>query len=183
MRLRIWGLTLTFALALLYGAPGIAAASDHRWPAWYVIPRTGVAVLLDTEPASGVGASSVQQSNGLSVGVDVGRHLGIELAGEVFETDLKSGGRTIGEYGIFNLIPQLRLRFPIGQTRLTPHALAGLVSASPSSMIASGPGSDVAFAEPIRHWSVRSGAASITRSAGACRLAWRSAIWPRAGTR
>lgn len=69
-------------------------------------------MLLDTEPASGVGASSIQQSNGLSVGVDVGRHLGIELAGEVFEVDLKSGGRTVGEYGIFNLIPQLRLRLP-----------------------------------------------------------------------
>jgi len=119
-------LQFTFALALLCGAPGIAAASDHPWPAWYVIPRIGAAVLLDTEPASGVGASSIQQSNGLSVGVDVGRHLGIELAGEVFEVDLKSGGRTVGEYGIFNLIPQLRLRFPIDQTRLTPYALAGL---------------------------------------------------------
>jgi opacity protein-like surface antigen len=131
MRLRISpsvrrGLQLTFALAPLYGAPGITAAAEHGWPAWYVVPRIGSAVLLDTEPASGISASSMQQNTGVSVGVDVGRHLGIELAGDAFEVNLKSGGRTVGEYGIFNLIPQLRLRFPIGQTRLTPYALAGL---------------------------------------------------------
>jgi opacity protein-like surface antigen len=121
-----WGLQLSFALALLCGGAGIAAAADQRWPAWYVMPRVGTAVLLDTEPASGVKASSIQQSTGLSVGVDVGRHFGIELAGDAFETNLKSGGRTIGEYGIFNLIPQLRVRVPIGETRLTPYALAGV---------------------------------------------------------
>jgi opacity protein-like surface antigen len=121
-----WGLQLSFALALLCGG-AIAAAADQRWPAWYVAPRIGTAVLVDGEPTSGIRASWTQQSTGLSVGVDVGGHFGIEVAGDAFETNLKSGGRTIGEYGIFTLIPQLRIRFPpIGQTRLTPYALAGL---------------------------------------------------------
>jgi opacity protein-like surface antigen len=118
---------LSLALALLCDGAGIAAAADQRWPAWYVAPRIGAAVLVDGEPASGIRASWIQQSTGLSVGVDVGRHFGIEVAGDAFETNLKSGGRTIGEYGIFTLIPQLRVRFPpIVQSRLTPYALAGL---------------------------------------------------------
>ncbi len=61
----------------------------------------------------------------MSFGADVGRHLGFEIAGDVFETNLKRRGRDIGEYGVFTLIPQIRLRAALPGTPMTPYLLAG----------------------------------------------------------
>jgi opacity protein-like surface antigen len=76
---------------------------------------------------SSVEASRLEQVTGLSLGVNFNRYLGAELAADSFETDLHlRGGGKLGEYGIFSLIPQVRVRYPLFGDRLTPYALAGV---------------------------------------------------------
>ncbi len=63
---------------------------------------------------------------GFSLGVNLNRYLGVELSGDFFERDLDVSpyGR-IGEYGVFALVPQVRLRYPLLDDRLTPYLVAG----------------------------------------------------------
>lgn len=114
------------SLAILGGASHVTAQdTDH--PRLYFVPRSGIAFQLKDEAAPGIEVSSGQQLNGFTVGVNLGRHLGIELAGDAFQTDLVVPGRgKIGEYGMFSLIPQARLRFPLFDDRLTPYVLGGV---------------------------------------------------------
>jgi opacity protein-like surface antigen len=87
--------------------------------------RLGTAVLPDASVARDVRASRMQQATGMSFGVDLGRHLGVELAGDVFEANLQRGGRDFGEYGSFSLVPQVRLRYPL-EGGVTPYVVGGV---------------------------------------------------------
>lgn len=119
-------LQLAVALVLLVGWPRPGAAVEEGWPSWYVVPRVGTAVLTDTHLAPGIGASRTQQNTGVSIGIDLSPRVGLELAGDAFETNVKLGVHNVGEYGVFTLVPQLRVRFPIERTRLTPYVVAGV---------------------------------------------------------
>jgi opacity protein-like surface antigen len=119
-------LLLGLLLALAAGEIERAAAEDRGLPTWYVVPRVGTAVLLDTSLPGGLGLSRRQQDSGVTLGVNLSRRIGAEIAADAFEANLKGGGRTIGEYGMFTLLPQVRIRFPIESLRLTPYAVAGL---------------------------------------------------------
>ena len=63
---------------------------------------------------------------GASVGVNVNRYWGFELSGDGFERRLRTGGSALGEYAVLPLVPQLRVRYPLFDGRLTPYALAGV---------------------------------------------------------
>ena len=115
-----------FALALLLCWTADTAAEDRALPAWYVMPRVGTAVLLDTSLSGGVRVSRTQQDSGITLGVHLRPDVALELAADAFETNLKFGGRNFGELGVFTLLPQVRVRFPIDGWRLTPYAVAGL---------------------------------------------------------
>src|SRR5512147_1862052 len=73
---------------------------------------------MDTLP------TGVHDLYGFSLGVNLNRYLGVELAGDRYEVfpDISPYG-TIGEYGVLALIPQLRLRYPVFQDRLVPYVL------------------------------------------------------------
>jgi opacity protein-like surface antigen len=122
---------IALAATLVTGI-GVSAAGDPEWPRWYGAARLGDAVLLDTSPASGVGMSRRQQSTGFTLGVDLGPLISIEIAGDAFETNLTTDvfedgervRRDIGEYGIFAIVPQGRLKFPTGSW--TPYLAAGI---------------------------------------------------------
>ena len=63
---------------------------------------------------------------GASVGVNVNRYWGFELAAEGFERRLRLDGKALGEYLLLPLVPQVRVRYPLLGGRLTPYALAGV---------------------------------------------------------
>jgi opacity protein-like surface antigen len=70
--------------------------------------------------------TGVHDYYGFALGANVNRFIGVELSGDRFEIFPKPPGLgTIGEYGVFALMPQLRLRYPIVNARVVPYVLAG----------------------------------------------------------
>jgi hypothetical protein len=63
---------------------------------------------------------------GLSVGGNLNRYLGGELSGDLFERRLKvQGFGSVGEYAVTAVVPQIRVRYPLFDGKLTPYAVAG----------------------------------------------------------
>lgn len=91
----------------------------------YLSARLGIASAIDTDVGGGLEATAHEQVVGVSVGVNVNRHLGIELRGDGWERNMQLG-RTIGEFAIYTAAPYLRLRYPVLDGRLTPYALVGV---------------------------------------------------------
>jgi opacity protein-like surface antigen len=115
------------ALLVTLGAVTPARAQDTDQFRFYFGPRSGIAFQTKGEAVRGVEVSSGQQLNGFNLGVNLGRHLGFEVAGDAFQTDLvRSGHGKLGEYGMFSLIPQVRLRYPLLDDRLTPYVVGGV---------------------------------------------------------
>jgi opacity protein-like surface antigen len=78
-------------------------------------------------PTSISGAAGFDQLFGVDVGVDLTPHLGIELSAEGWDPDLSTPGLgRFGEYGIYSILPQLRLRALVLGGRLVPFAVAGV---------------------------------------------------------
>ena len=64
---------------------------------------------------------------GFSLGANVNRYFGVRAVGgqlQVFP-DISPYG-TIGEYGVFALIPQARLRYPVFEDKLVPYVIGGV---------------------------------------------------------
>ena len=57
---------------------------------------------------------------GLSIGANLDRHWGVELAGDVYERYLDEG-----ELSVNTLMPQVRFRYPLHGGRWVPYAIAG----------------------------------------------------------
>jgi opacity protein-like surface antigen len=114
------------AVILVAGVPARGAAEPTARP--YVGFRLGAQTFGDPEVASGVDASDLLDAYGLSVGVDLGRHLGVEVMADYFEAVLRGGSDhgSLGELGVLTLIPQVRLRLPLLDGRLVPYAVAGV---------------------------------------------------------
>lgn len=110
-------------LLALTAAP--AAAEPLRGP--YLGLRVGPQLLLDRDVDGGLEASTLHSLYGVSVGLDIGRYLGVELAADFFEPDLRLTGQSrFGELGTALLVPQLRLRYPLLDGRLVPYLIGGL---------------------------------------------------------
>jgi opacity protein-like surface antigen len=63
---------------------------------------------------------------GFGIGANLNRYVGVELSGDRFEVFPSIPGLgSIGEYGVFALMPQLRLRYPIVRDRIVPYVLGG----------------------------------------------------------
>ncbi|HUF92151.1 MAG TPA: outer membrane beta-barrel protein, partial [Candidatus Limnocylindria bacterium] len=122
------GLVILCMTMLWLAAPvAVSHAQDSDLLRFYGALRVGYAFLSDGKPVSNVEAQRMQQVTGLSLGVNFNRYFGVELAADAFESDLKLGGvGKIGEYGTFSLIPQVRVRYPLFDGRLTPYVLAGV---------------------------------------------------------
>ena len=112
-----------------------AAAAAAATARLYVDLRTGGALLLDLEPFPGVSArpeQSVFGSNftfgfGASLGADIGRYFAIELSLDNYEMKLGLPGvGDIGEYAVFPVLLQPRLRYPLLDGRLEPYVMCGV---------------------------------------------------------
>ena len=101
----------------------------------YFTGRLGVALPTQTDVGSAIEIRPVPPAIGgelaqyfsLAFGLDLGRHLGAEFGAEGYEVALAVRGLgTIGEYAFYGFIPRLRLRYPLGDGRWVPYALAGV---------------------------------------------------------
>jgi opacity protein-like surface antigen len=102
--------------ALLVGAPGPAPARDGDEPRGYLGLRG-----FGSNPGTGV-----HDYWGASLGGNYNRYVGGELSADVFERRIRVGGSSaLGEYGIVAIVPQIRLRYPLFEGRLTPYFVAG----------------------------------------------------------
>ena len=121
---------MVFRTTLLLLAFLAVAASSHAVDTddlrGYLGVRLGISAAYDTDIGGGLGATPNEQVLGVSVGLNLGRHLGVELAGDGWERNMRFGGRTIGEFAMYTGMPLLRARYPLLDGRLTPYALAGL---------------------------------------------------------
>ena len=112
-----------------------AAAARAATARFYLGIPLGAALLIDLEPFAGVHASPEQpllDSNfaplfGLAVGAAIGRYLAVEIEMENYELSLTSDqfGK-LGEYAVFPLTLQPRLRYPLLEDRLEVSAMAGV---------------------------------------------------------
>ena len=120
---RRWrGLGLALLLALI---PSHTAADAVRGP--YLGLRLGGQVQLDGTIATDLESTRLHSLYGLSLGLDVGRHLGFEVAVDFFEPELSIRGvGSMGELGVATLVPQVRLRHPLLDGRLVPYLVGGV---------------------------------------------------------
>lgn len=109
-------LPLCHALVIVALTATIAWAQDTDRPRYYLSLR-------------GHGSNpftEVHDLFGASVGVNLNRYWGVELAGEGFERRLRVNGLAVGEYAVVPLVPQVRLRYPFLDGRLTPYVIGGV---------------------------------------------------------
>jgi opacity protein-like surface antigen len=103
-----------FALMVMSGAE--AWAEDSDIPRWYLQLK-----FRDTDSNTGV-----HDYYGFGIGANLNRYLGFELSGDHFEIFPKVRGLgTVGEYGVFALMPQVRVRYPVWHDRLVPYVMGG----------------------------------------------------------
>jgi opacity protein-like surface antigen len=101
--------------ALVFGsAPLIAGQSDGFRP------------YLHFRSAEFNTAWGVNDGWGFGLGTDINRYFGAELAVDFYELDLEDHRfGVVGEMGAWNIVPQLRFRYPLGRGRWVPYFLAG----------------------------------------------------------
>jgi opacity protein-like surface antigen len=119
---------LALVSALATGAAAQPSSSAAELPELYWAARLGQSVLRDPRGSHGVRMpSGPQQTTGMVLGVNLTRHLSIELAGDVFENTLNVPGvGKAGEYGLLALVPQVRLRYPVLDGALVPYLVGGV---------------------------------------------------------
>jgi opacity protein-like surface antigen len=118
-------LTGLIALAL----PLICRAADTDQTRFYLAIRLGGALFAETRPVEGVDFSrfAAQPLISGSVGLNLGQHWGVEVAADGHETNFRvPGAGKIGEYAMWMIIPQVRLRYPLLANRLTPYLVGGV---------------------------------------------------------
>jgi opacity protein-like surface antigen len=71
--------------------------------------------------------TGVHDYYGFSLGANLNRYFGFEVSGDRFELfpDVAGLG-SFGEYGVFAIVPQARLRYPLLHDRLVPYVIGGV---------------------------------------------------------
>jgi opacity protein-like surface antigen len=112
-----------------------AAAARNDTARFYLQVRTGTALLATLEPFPGIHATPEQPifgSNltplfGAALGANIGRYAGVELMIENYELKLGNNALAgIGEYAVFPVTVQPRLRYPLLHDCLEPYAEGGI---------------------------------------------------------
>ncbi len=117
-------------LIVALGLPDATGAADGDTVRGYLHLRLGGALQFDTDVRPSMESTRAEQLLGVSLGVNLSRHFGVELAGDGYELNLRvrglPRGNTVGEYAVYTVVPQLRVRYPLLGGRLTPYALGGV---------------------------------------------------------
>lgn len=130
-----FGPVVGLVLASVLGIGSLARAQDTDQLRGYLQVRGGLFYLTDPQFISnGVDAERVRDGGyGVSLGANLNRYVSIELAGDMYEPAIQFApgnaaglGGTIAEYKVWTLVPQVRLRYPLLDGRLTPYVLGGV---------------------------------------------------------
>jgi opacity protein-like surface antigen len=106
-------------------------AADNDIYDWYLTLRTGGAFWGDTSTSSPAVKLTTPSliDWGATVGVNIGEHWGVEIAGEQYETTISTtqlGLGEVAEYAYWNVLALGRYRFPLMESRLVPYAIGGV---------------------------------------------------------
>jgi opacity protein-like surface antigen len=122
-----WILVVSIGVLSLGGVASAGRAEETGEPRWYFGARIGTGFMLHHQVAPDIDVSSWAPVSGVFAGVHLNRYLGVEMAADLFEVELRvPGRRAVGEYGMFSLIPQVRARYPLLEGRLTPYVIGGI---------------------------------------------------------
>jgi hypothetical protein len=109
--------------------PGIGPAADTDHLRLYLAIRLGGALFTTTQPVNDVTLDRFAASPLVSgaIGLNLGERWGVEVAADGHESNFRvpEAGK-IGEYAVWTIIPQVRLRYPLLQNRLTPYLVGGV---------------------------------------------------------
>ena len=111
----------------------VVATDQSRKPDYsfrpYSVVRIGPAIFTNPDESSGaeLDTPAAEGLQGLALGADINRYWSLEFAAEFTETELlqPGTGEKIGEYGMWSLLGQVRLRYPMWRDRLVPYFLLG----------------------------------------------------------
>jgi len=111
------------------GAPPLPSQTAGDRPRVYLAVRTGTSIPTHraiSPQGSLSGVQGLHFASG-SLGVNIGRYWGLELAVDSIEQNihLPPYGR-IGEYTHTSIVPQVRVMYPLYEDRLVPYALGGV---------------------------------------------------------
>ncbi len=111
------------------GAPPLPSQTAGDRPRVYLAVRTGTSIPThrSISPQGSVsGVQGLHFASG-SLGVNIGRYWGLELAVDSLEQNIHIPpyGR-IGEYTHTSIVPQVRVMYPLYEDRLVPYALGGV---------------------------------------------------------
>lgn len=111
---RVTILCWAIAIGLIPGSPARCEDSDSL--RYHLDLR-----MQDTNPLTGV-----HDAWGIGLGANLNRYVGIEVAVDSYELFVEpSGFSKIGEYSVWSIVPQVRLRYPLLRDRLVPYLLVG----------------------------------------------------------
>jgi opacity protein-like surface antigen len=128
----------TFGLRMYYPELHPAEAAERarrRQGSMYVALRTGGSLLETSDIFSSVSADPEQEILGSSftvlfgvvLGTDFGRYAGLELSLWNRELRLNAAGmKGVGEYALFPVLLEPRLRYPLLDGRLEPYVIGGI---------------------------------------------------------
>jgi len=120
------------AILLIVGPGGASADTREELLSEirpYLHVRVGTDFLTepDAPPDLELETDSGSPAAGLSLGVDLGRHLGVEAALDYHKTALlRPDGNKLGDYTLARATAEVRWRRPVLQDRFVPYLLAGV---------------------------------------------------------
>ena len=121
---------LLFCVGLMIAVPAtIVRAADKDGLRDYFTLRGGATNFINPDASSNVNLDNpaLEGYQGGEIGLNLDRHWGVELAAGFIETALMEPGtgQKIAEYGLWTVLAQARLRFPLLNDRLTPYFVVG----------------------------------------------------------
>lgn len=122
-------LRLLALAALCLATTGGALAADKGGLRDYFTLRGGTTYFTNPGASADVELDNpaLEGFQGGEIGLNLDRHWGVELAAGFIETALMQPGtgEKIAEYGLWTILAQARLRFPMWNDRLTPYFVVG----------------------------------------------------------
>lgn len=124
----LWATTI-LAASLIAGAGSESRAAESNAVRPYFYLGAGGTYFSEADQGAGLELENPSQFPfpQLGFGVNLNRNWGVELAINYSEAgvELSGGPGHLGEYSLWTIIPQVRLRYPLLNDRLVPYAVAG----------------------------------------------------------
>ncbi|MCZ6764443.1 MAG: outer membrane beta-barrel protein, partial [Alphaproteobacteria bacterium] len=133
-RINLDAVLVTGGLRMVFNArdretgKALPVAHDPGRRRFYLALRAGrpFYVAREITPTLEIEPTENEAMFGFSLGVNLSRHFGVELAGEGGETTLRSSlVGDVAEYGWWTIAGQVRARYPMLEDRLAPYIVAG----------------------------------------------------------